>query len=168
MDFLIILVFFLVVLIIVYNVFLVLLDKKIKKLEIVILKTFNKRGNLIPSLYDVTKNYVSKHDEIFSEILSLRNKNLTSYDWDFLKKVNEEIYIHHEINFIFKVANKHPKIQKDSKFLLVRDLFLENSFEIWEKIKLYKIISKKFNNLLVLKNFTIIWWFLDIQKKDEI
>jgi hypothetical protein len=137
-----------VALVIGFNIFIYLLDKKIKKLEKIILKLFEDRSNLIPSLYEVTKKYLSKHDEVFSEILKLRKKYLSKSDESFQKQVNDEIYIHHELNFIFKVANKHQKIQKDSKFLLVRDLFLENSFEIGKKMNLYKEIVKKFNNVV--------------------
>jgi hypothetical protein len=47
-------------------------------------------------------------------------------------------------------------------------LFLENSFEIGKKMNLYKEIVKKFNNVVWLKKFTIIWWFLDVSRKEEI
>lgn len=160
--------FLLIIILISYNIFLYLLNKKITKLEKIILKLFDDRKNLVPSLYEVTKKYLSKHDEVFSEILKLRKKSLTKDKETFQKQVNDEIYIHHELNFIFKVANKHQKIQKDSKFLLVRDLFLENSFDIWKKINLYKEIIKKFNKLVFLKNLTIIWLFLNISKKEEL
>jgi hypothetical protein len=76
--------------------------------------------------------------------------------------------MHHEINFIFKVANKHPKIQKDSKFLLIRDLFLENSDKIGKKVNIYKTISKNFNRMISIKNLTIIGIFININEKDEI
>jgi hypothetical protein len=113
-----------------FNIFIYIFNKKILKLEKNILSLFEERNNLIPSLFEITKKYITKHDDVFFEILKLRKNNLSHSEEDFLKRINEEVVIHHEINFIFKVANKHPKIQKDNKFLLVRDLFLENSNKI--------------------------------------
>jgi hypothetical protein len=124
-----ILIILLILSFILFNIFIYIFNKKISKLEKSIIRLFNERNNLIPSLYEITKKYITKHDDVFFEILKLRKNNLSNEEI-FLKRINEEVVIHHEINFIFKVANKHPKIQKDHKFLLVRDLFLENSNKI--------------------------------------
>jgi NDP-sugar pyrophosphorylase family protein len=112
------------------NIFIYIFNKKIIGLEKSIISLFEERSNLIPSLYEVTKKYLTKHDEVFFEILKLRKNNLSNYNKGFLERINEEVIVHHEISFIFKVANKHQKIQKDYKFLLIRDLFLENSNKI--------------------------------------
>lgn len=169
MDILIIsIIIILSILIIIFNAFLVLFDKKLKILEKQIILLFEKRTNLVPSLYDITKQYLNKHDEVFLEILKLRKIEFNNYNEDFTTRINNETLIHHELNFIFKVSNKHVKIQKDEKFLLIRDLFLENSFEIWKKVELYKKIIKKLNNLLKIKNITIIWMFINIEKRNEI
>lgn len=160
--------FFLAFLIIAFNVFIYIFYIKINKLEKEIINLFNKRSNYIPSLFEVTKWYLERHDDVFYEILKYRKTNLVSYNWDFLKKVNQEVFIHHEINFIFKVVNKHPKLQKNGKFLLIRDMFLENSNELWKKVKIYKSIINSFNKLLIVKNITILWLFLNIEQKEEI
>jgi hypothetical protein len=39
---------------------------------------------------------------------------------------------------------------------------------LWENIKLYKNIIKQYNKLIWIKNLTIIWLFIPIQKKEEI
>jgi len=157
-----------VILIISFNIFIILLDKKIKELEKIIIDLFDKRSDLIPSLYEITKKYLTKHDEVFSEILKLRKLKFLNSKNDFTQIIQNELNIHHELNFIFKLSNKHPKIQKNEKFLLIRDLFLENASNIWDKISLYKKITKKFNNFLILKNFTIIWLFINLEKKENI
>jgi len=119
-----------VILIISFNIFIILLDKKIKELEKIIIDLFDKRSDLIPSLYEITKKYLTKHDEVFSEILKLRKLKFLNSKNDFTQIIQNELNIHHELNFIFKLSNKHPKIQKNEKFLLIRDLFLENASNI--------------------------------------
>ncbi|MBW7954809.1 hypothetical protein H3C61_03275 [Candidatus Gracilibacteria bacterium] len=144
------------------------LNNKVLKLEKIITLLFEKRTNLVPSLYEITKKYLNKHDEIFEEILKLRKKEFNNYNENFLIKIHNETLIHHELNFIFKVSLKHLKIQKDERFLLIRDLFLDNSFLIGEKIKLYKNHINFLNKLIYLKNYTIIGYFLNIDHKKEI
>ncbi len=157
-----------IILIIIFNLFLINLNNKVLKLEKIIILLFEKRTNLVPSLYEITKKYLNKHEEVFEEILKLRKKEFINYNEDFLIKISNEILIHHELNFIFKVSLTHLKIQKNERFLLIKDLFLDNSFEIWEKIKLYKEAIKFLNKLIFFKNFTIIWYFLNVEYKKEI
>jgi hypothetical protein len=63
------------------------------------------------------------------------------------------------------VINKNVPIQKNGKYLLLKDLFIENSAEIGRKMILHKKISQKFNFFLSLKNFTLIGIFVRIEEK---
>jgi hypothetical protein len=76
---------------------------------------------MIPAIFDITKNYFTKHDEIFKNILKYRKQELYKYyllednidqDSEFNKLIYLEELIHNEYNFIFRIANKHPKLQK--------------------------------------------------------
>lgn len=154
---------------ILYNVIIIKIKNNISLLETKIVNLFNKRTYLVPSLYDITKEYLTKHNEVFYEIMKLRKQNFANYESDeFLEIIKTEIQIHNELNFIFKITNKSPKIQKNEKFLLVRDLFLDYSYLIWEEITNYKKLISIFNLLLNFKNFTIIWLFIKIDKKISI
>lgn len=150
-----------------FNLFLFLLNKKVIILEKKIIDLFQDRNDFIPSLYDVTRDYVTKHDDVFKEVMNLRKNNLSKYNWWFLEKISQEVMTHHEINFIFKVINKNQKIQNNHKYLTIKDNFIENGSMLWKKIELYKNISKKLNRLLDFKNFTIIGIFINIEKRDE-
>lgn len=143
-------------------------DKKVQKLEKQIILLFEKRTHLVPSLYEVTKKYLNKHQEVFQEITHLRKIEFSNYNESFLQRIQTETLIHHELNFIFKVANQHQKIQKDEKFLLIRDLFLDNSYEIGKKIEVYKKVISLLNKWIQLKNFTLIGIFISIEKRMEI
>jgi len=152
-----------------YNLFLILLNKKIDKLERKIIKQFIKRTNLIPCLFEISKDYLNRHRDVFKESLRLRKIEFANYKNDsFIEIIANEALLHHELNFIFKVINKHPKIQKNWNFLYIRDLVLEKSAKIADNIELHKKITKKFNNLLKLKTLTLIWIFLPIKKRTEI
>jgi hypothetical protein len=94
---------------------------------------------MIPALFDITKNVFIKHDEIFKKILLYRKQELYKYyvkdefdsiESEFAKVLHLEELIHHELNFIFKIANKHPKLIKKGNFIYIRDLFINKSFEI--------------------------------------
>lgn len=151
-----------------YNLFLHTYSKKLWFLEQIIIQRFEKRANLIPSLYQITKNDLNKHDLVFEEIMKLRKIQLNTFWEDFLVHLHNEIKIHNELNFIFKLANNNHALDKNYKFLLLKDLFLEQSLKVWEKVKLYRSIIKKFNKLLKYKKFTIIWFFFDIKEKHDI
>lgn len=154
---------------ILYNIIIIKIKNNISLLETKIVNLFNKRTYLVPSLYDITKEYLTKHNEVFYEIMKLRKQNFANYESDeFLEIIKTEIQIHNELNFIFKITNKSPKIQKNEKFLLIRDLFLDYSYLIWEEITNYKKLISIFNLLLNFKNFTIIWLFIKIDKKISI
>lgn len=157
--------FIFIILVFIFILYIWLLNKKINILEEKIILELEKRTNLIPTLFEITKDYISKHEEVFSEIMNLRKKEFSWYNSDFLEKINLEILIHHELNFVFKVVLKNPKIEKNSIFLIVRDLFVENSSHIWEKVELYKKIIFLYNRLLKIKNFTLIWYFFNFSEK---
>lgn len=165
-----IIIFLLVYLIfwLIYNFILIYLNKKLIKSENEIINIFQMRTDLVPSLFEITKNYINKHDEIFENILKLRKLQFFSGVESFIEKIQNEALIHTELNFIFKVSNKHPKIQRNEKFLLVRDLFLDQSNIILKKIEIYKNNSNKINKFIKYKDFTIIWLFINIQIKQNI
>ena len=97
------------------NLFLLLLKMKIDSLEIKIKYYFKNRASSIPALFEVSKNYLNKHDDIFKEILRLRSIEFceNNLEVSLADLIDIESLIHHELNFIFKVCNKHPSILKD-------------------------------------------------------
>lgn len=151
-----------------YLLFLFNISKKLSKLEYEIVLKFSKRNNLIPSLHDVTKNYINKHKEVFNEILKLRLYSLDNSNNNFYEIIDNEVKIHKELNFIFKLINHNNKIQRNEKYLLLQDLFIDFSQEIWEKMDLYKKSVTAFNNISKFKNLTIIWFFINIPHKKEL
>jgi len=114
------------------TVFIYVLEKKIARLEAVILQSFQFRTSLIPTLFEATRDVFTKHDLVFRHILSLRVQELmyNVRDADIDELLHIEQKIHKELNFIFKVANKHPKLLKNAKFIYTRDLFVESSYHI--------------------------------------
>lgn len=147
-----------------FYVYLVLLKRKLWNLENTIIHQFRKKTDFIPSLYEVSRDYITKHDEIFHEILRLRKINFSETNDD--KKLHEIIktqwLIHNELNFIFKVSNKHQKMLREWKFIYLRDIIINRSGTLSENIKLYKKIVAEYNHLIKIKNLSIIWLFLPI------
>ncbi len=79
-----------------------------------------------------------------------------------------ESKIHKELNFIFKVSHKHEKLQKNPKFIYVRDLFVESSHAIGTKLDMYKRIVVIYNRYIMFKNYSIIGLLLPIKSKVQI
>lgn len=160
----------LTVLIFIYYLFLKYNENKINILEEEIKNLFLERTNLIPSVFEISNGFLNKHEDIFHEIINLRkiefsqaNNNLELNAILKTKKL-----IHHEINFIFKICNKHPKLIKEAKFIYLRNLIIQKSEEIWRNIEKYKIVVLIFNKLIFYKNITILWLLFPVSKKNKI
>lgn len=153
-----------------YTLFVFALFYKIQKLERKIEDSFLARTNLIPGIFEVSKEYLVKHEEIFKEIVLLRKQefnaknNSVGFPWF----IQAETHLHHELNFVFKVCNQHQKLLKNGRFLYIRDLLIERSMTISEKMIVYKNIVKKYNWYRKLHKFFIIWIFLSPKELTEI
>jgi len=160
----------LLILLITYSVFLLLLSKKIDKFENKIIHLFFSRSNNIPALFEVTKNYIVKHSQVFKNSINLRKQEFSQIDnnSDFLTILQTETLIHKELNFILKLAKQHNNILKNNKFLYIREIIINKSFDIWDNVDTYKKIIKKYNKLVTIKNLTIIWLLIPIYKKQSI
>lgn len=153
-----------------YIIFIFLVRTKIEKLWNEILWYFNKRNCLLPSIYEISKQEIVKHNEIFEELLKLKKldfleKNIGK---DLDERLNTQTLIHNELNFIYKIFTKHPKLLKNEKFLYINDIILDNSLNISKKLELYKNIINKFNYLIHIKQLTLIWLLIPISKIENI
>ncbi len=159
-----------VALIFIFFVFLKYRESKITRLENSIKSLFLERTALIPAIYEISKPYLTKHDDIFNEILKLRKREFAESTWEInLHSILQtKKLIHHEINFIFKVCNKHHSLIREGKFIYLRNLIIEKSNTIWTQIRLYKKINAQQNKLINWKNYTFIGLFFYISKKVEI
>jgi hypothetical protein len=144
-----------------------IISTKIENFERGLISDFQKRTDMIPWLSEISKKYIMRHKEIFSEVLELR-KNEFSLIWitqNLQNFIQLQEKIHHEINFIFQVCNKHPKINRDAHFLYMRDCIIQQSTVIEKEFKKYKKIIEIYNSLIRYKNLSIIWLIIPYQKK---
>jgi len=105
----------LIVIYFIFIIFIYLLKIKITIFERQIIQIFKEKNNQIPSIYEITKEYLNKHDEIFIEAISLKKKDFleNGFYTKLIEKSNTYKKIHNELNFIFKVCNKNPKLNKN-------------------------------------------------------
>ncbi len=160
-------IFIIIAFLIFYYIFLKFYEYKINQIENKIKNLFLERSSLIPSVFEVSKTFLTKHNEIFNEILNLKkiefaqsNNNLSLFEM-----MNNNSLIHHEINFIFRISNKHPQLIKQAEFIYLRNFIIKKSNLIWKNLLIYKKTSKNLNQLIFYKNITIIWLLLPINKK---
>jgi len=103
-----------IIIVFIYYIFLKYSENKINNLEENIKKLFLERTSLIPAVFEISEKYLNKHDEIFHDILNLRKIEFSqaNNNIDLSHIMNTKKLIHHEINFIFKICNKHPELIK--------------------------------------------------------
>ena len=150
-----------------WAVYFFLYENKLKWIQSEIIQLFLSRTNSIIWLYEVTHPYLEKHAEVFEEILALRKKefNLHEVSNNLEAFLELEAKIHHEFNFIYKVCNTHRKIEKEKRYLYMREIILEKSQKIWRKIHDYNTFVSKYNELIRYKNFSVLWLLLPFRQK---
>lgn len=152
----------LLTIIILFNFFVYFLWRKIEKLEYYIIWLFKKRNNQVTCIYQITKWYLSRTEEIYKEFFDLKRKDF--WENSFNVWLNEKIItykkIHNEIDFIFKVCEQNKKIYLNEKYLYFKDSILDKSNEIWNKLEIYNKIKKEYNIYKKISNLTIIWIFV--------
>lgn len=153
---------------VIWWIYFFLYQKQLEKKELDIRRIFISRSDTITSLFEVTKPYLERHDEIFQEILSLRKKELhiTELSHNLLPLFEIESKIHHELNFIFQVCNTHPKLLREKKFLYIRDIVLDKSSLLWKNINEYNRYLTVYNTMIQRKNLSIIWLVLPFTQKE--
>ncbi len=148
--------------IVIFNIFVYILWKKVSKLEYNIIRLFKKRNNQVVSIYQITKWYLSRIDEIYKEFFDLKRKDF--WENSFNIWLNDKIItykkIHNEIDFIFKVCEQNKKIYLNAKYLYFKDSILDKSNEIWNKLEIYNKIKKEYQVYKKISNLTILWLFI--------
>jgi len=150
------------IIIIFLNFFVYFLWKKLNKLENNIIWLFKRRNNQVISIYQVSKNYITKSKETFEQFFELKRKDFweNSFNIELKDKLNTYKKIHNEINFIFKICEQHKNIYINPKYLYLKDSILDKSDDIWKKLELYNKIKSEFDLYKKISNLTIIWIFI--------
>lgn len=145
--------------ILILNIFVYFLWIKLDSLEENIIVLFKKRNNQVVSIFQVSKLYLGKTDEIFKEFFDLKRKDFweNSFNTNLNNKLNTYKKIHNEINFVFKVCEKNNKMLLNPIFLYLKDSILDKSNEIWKNMSLFNKIKKEYNLYKKISKFTIIW-----------
>lgn len=147
--------------------FLWYIHHKIRLQEEQLAKLFLARTDILPAMYEISKNYIIRHKEIFFDSLNLRKQEF-SYNAisDNLEGFIElEKHIHHEINFIFQICNKNPELLKQKEFLYIRDVIIHKSSLISQRMWKYNKIIQAYNKIITIKDYSIIWFIIPFQKK---
>lgn len=143
------------------------LHKKIGSFEHNLMLLFSKRSDIFPWLYEISSEKLSRHKEIFAEVLSLRKQDfsLMINSRDIQWYIQLQSHIHHEINFIFQICNKNQALLKDKNFLYLRDVIMLASSNIGEEMTKYRRIIEIYNQIIFYKNCSIIWLLIPFNKK---
>jgi hypothetical protein len=147
--------------ILIFNTFVYLFWKKINSLEWVIIELFKKRNNQVIWIYETTKDDLVRAKDVFSEFFELKRREIWEDSFDTQLDIKLVTYkkIHNEINFIFETCEKHRKIQINPIYSYFKEWIYGKSKLIWEKVKLYNKVKKKFNRYKIISHLTLVWYF---------
>ncbi|NDK07896.1 hypothetical protein EOM39_01460 [Candidatus Gracilibacteria bacterium] len=153
----------------IYYFYLLNLNKKINKIEINIQKLLQNRADTIPGLYEISKEYLIKHSKVFEEAIKLRKLqfSLNEYSVSFIEFIKNEIAINHEFSFIFSICTKNKKLSEIKKFKYIKKLIIEKNQKIGIEIENYKKTISLLNNLIIIKNYTVLGFALPLGKRIE-
>lgn len=153
---------FIISVIIIYLTFVIFFRLRLNELEKNLMKNFKKRNDKIISLYFISKNFLSKHDEVFSEYKNLKIKDFSENSLNFYFENKVDIYkkFHKEMDFIFKVCEMNEKIKQTWKYNYIKYEILKESKEIWKKYDNYKKIFSTYKIHHKISKIFIIWLFL--------
>lgn len=148
-------------------IFLYILRYKVFMFEQKIIAIFTSRSDVFPALYEVGQWIILRQDEIFHEAMELRKKEfiMIGVSTNIEAFLELEWKFHHEINFIFQICNKNPELLSNKRFLYIRDIIMEKSQHISKNMKKYRKIIEIYNQIIHVKNYSIIWLILPFQKK---
>jgi len=137
-----IIVLFLSIFLMIIYIIITILSDKITIQEKYIQKILKQRSDLIPSLYEISKNHLNKHKEVFKELINLRKIqfSLNEYEVSFIEFIKNEISLNHEIRFIYNICINNKELQNDKDFLYIKKLVIEKNKLIWQNIENYKKI----------------------------
>ncbi len=151
-----------ILILIIFNLFVIILKNKILILESILFDLFKRRNYQVSSVYFISEKYLTRHRDVFSEFLKLKRRDFSenSYDLRLDWKIATYKKIHNEINFIFKVCDKHNDLKKNAIYNYIKESIMEKSEVIWDKYSLYKKISEKYKKLLFISKFTLIGFLI--------
>ncbi|MDD3303086.1 MAG: LemA family protein [Candidatus Gracilibacteria bacterium] len=164
-----IIVLFLSIFVMIIYIIITILNDKITIQEKNIQKILKQRSDLIPSLYEISRKHINKHKEVFNELISLRKIqfSLNEFEVSFIEFIKNEISLNHEIRFIYNICINNKELQNDKDFLYIKKLVIEKNKLIGQNIENYKKNIKFVNNLVKIKNYTILGLFIPSQKRLE-
>lgn len=142
---------------------------KILITEFEIQKLLKKRADLIPWLFEISKTKIIKHNNVFEEALKLRKVqfSLNDYNVSFIEFIKNEMAINHEISFIYNICSKNKELNSLKKFNYIKNLIIERNKKIWTSLEKYKNTIHSYNKLITLKNYTLLWFLLPVNKRME-
>jgi hypothetical protein len=154
-------------LLLLFYIYILILDRKLIKLENKLKKDFRNRLDFIPILYDMTEWKIKMHKKMFEKILEHRRLWLFSYEeMKFDHIIWNELIIHKELIFLFKVINKLEWLKTEKDYKYIENFFDKNSQKIAENIYIYKVYSKVLNRLIKIKNFTLFWLLIKVNYRN--
>lgn len=152
----------------IYNVIiwilLINISKKIAIKEEKIIELFYSKVNKIPAVVEIMKRY-TKHPSVFEDIIYFHKMWIITNIWSIYDLLDLNHRIHREFQFLMKLSTKINTLHKDWNFLYIRNyvIFYEHTLE--KEISYINDLFQKQNHLVNLKNISIIWLLIPIDKK---
>jgi len=162
MNYLLYIIFFIIFILFIVNILLYLYNKIINNIEKKINILFDEKLWIIPGLFEISDNFITKHSNVFEESLKIFKLDSTICDPSiaFTNRYYIISLLDKEFDFLFKIFNKNKKIIRNYKFLYLKDIIINNNISIWRELDIYNNTIKKYNILIKWNNLFLIWYLL--------
>lgn len=152
----------------IYNAIIVFVIKnKSKKIDIkesYIIDLFFSKVNKIPAFIEIMKQYTN-YPDIFEDIIYLHKLSIiynikSIYD---ILELNQRI--NRELQFLSKLGLKINNLNKDWNYIYIKNYLWFYDNDIEKEISKISDDFESFNRLIALKNISILWFLIPIDKK---
>ncbi|MGQ1945510.1 LemA family protein [Geofilum sp. OHC36d9] len=154
--------FFVITLIIIYNV-IVKRKNEVANAFASVDVMLKKRYDLIPNLVEVTKRYMEHEKSVFVEITKLRSQVIEEKSQE--QKVEKHNEIQRKVNGLFMNVENYPQLKADSSFLSLQANWTSAEEQISASRRYYNTAVTEYNNIIQMFPSNIIARMLGYKEK---
>ena len=154
--------------IILYMIFYVYLLRKINRSEKYIIDIFLQKISKIPAVIEVMRPYVLDPDTAFGLMVNLHSAAII-YEYASIHNLLEHnARMNDQYWFLMRLSMAIPQLQKDIYFLYIRDFVMSYDHMMKNELPLFNSLVKKWNLLIKIKKYSIIWYIFPGREMVEV
>lgn len=136
-----------------------ILSAPLKSRESEIVRIFEHKVSKIPAFIEVMRPYVVD-ESAFTRITLLHSEAMIRDHGSIYNLLEHNARIHDQFLFLMKLSVHIPELQKNSYFLYMRDFIIGYDRDMQSRFSLFNTAIVAWNKFILIKNVTILGFFL--------